>query len=226
MDDAVKTVLEGHPNLRIKENEDGKCWVVCDITSHEMPCTLKAIETYINGKKYKNACEHQLTPKEKELCSQYLTERRRGQLYCKLTKRYLNNLPNHIRQHLNGRRFKKAVKDVKKGGLMQDNTKHQEVHFTDLEDPGTEMWVPPDSDSESAEIEGLSPEFEEDKSDLKECNPDDTYSFSVLQFEDTSLEENGTERPRKKLKRSAKQLQEKSKGKDKKKKKAKDRNRK
>ena len=33
----------------------------------------------------------------------------RGQLYCNLTKRYLNNLPHHIRQHLNGRRFQKAI---------------------------------------------------------------------------------------------------------------------
>ena len=32
----------------------------------------------------------------------------RGQLYCNLTKRYLNNLPHHIRQHLNGR-FQKAI---------------------------------------------------------------------------------------------------------------------
>jgi hypothetical protein len=50
--------------------------VVCQVTSHEMPCTMKAVEMYINGKKYKYACEHKLTSTEEELRSEYLTEKR------------------------------------------------------------------------------------------------------------------------------------------------------
>ena len=51
--------------------------VVCQLTSHEMPYTMKAVQMYINGKKYKYACEHKLSTKEEELCSQYLIEKRR-----------------------------------------------------------------------------------------------------------------------------------------------------
>ena len=72
---------------------------------------------------------------------------------------------------------------------MHNNLKQQEVHFTtDLKDNDAEMWVPPDSDSESVEMEGLGPEFEEDKKDLEECNTEDTYSFNVWKVEDSMLE--------------------------------------
>ena len=54
--------------------------VVCQLTSHEMPSTLKAVQMYVNGKKYKYACEHKLTLKEQELCTQYLVDKRRYKL--------------------------------------------------------------------------------------------------------------------------------------------------
>ncbi|CAB3997942.1 Hypothetical predicted protein [Paramuricea clavata] len=218
--DEVKKLLKGHPNLSIEENEDGKCKVVCQLTSHEMPCTMKAVEMYINGKKYKYACEHKLTSKEQELCSQHLIERRRGQLYCKLTKRYLNNVPHHIRQHLNGRRFQKALNNNTVESTKFNTTQEKPEHEEEMKDD-KDMWIPSDSESDSAEIEGLGLEFGEGKT--AEHAKEDNYSFDVLNVEKTPLsEENDKETSNRKrgskakLKRSATASSEKSKKKGKK----------
>ena len=47
------------------------------------------------------------------------------------------------------------------------------------------MWVPSESDSESEEIEGLGSDFEVDEKE--ENNPDDNYSFDVLNTKSDSM---------------------------------------
>ena len=219
MADNVKALLKNHPNLIIKENEDGKCKVVCQLTSHEMPFTMKAVEMYINGKKYKHACEHKLTSKEAELCSQYLTEKR-GQLFCKLTKRYLNNLPHHIRRHINGRRFQKALNNLENTSI-EEEPNHQEQMEED-----TKLWIPPDSESESEEIEELDPEFKEQMEAEYTDDENPNYSFDVLNAEETPVHEDSkkemsnrkdkAKKGKSKVKRSAAASAEKSKKKGKK----------
>ena len=68
----------------------------------------------------------------------------------------------------------------------QEKTKQQEKNGKDED---TEIWVPPDSESESEETEGLDPEFEEEK--VAECPEEEhDYTFDVLNAEETPLEGN------------------------------------
>ena len=183
---------------------------------------MKAVEMHINGKKYKYACEHKLTSKETELCSQYLTEKR-GQLFCKLTKRYLNNLPHHIRRHMNGIRFQKALDNLENTSTVEEGPKHQE-HME--EDKDAELWIPPDSESESEEIEELDSEFKEKKEAENTDGENPNYCFDVLNDEEPPLHEDSkkemsnrkdkAKKVKSKLKRSAAASAEKSKKKGKK----------
>lgn len=207
----VEKMLESHPSLKITTTKQGKCRVLCELSSHEMPCTVKDIEMYINGKKYKYESENRLTAKEQELHTQYLILKRRGQLYCTLTKRYINNFPHHIKMHFNGKRFQKAYnRNVKN----LNSSEEKPLDKGPESEKDVAMWVPSESESESesAENEELGSDFEEDKKEETEQD----YSFEILDVKNTSVDlqtldtksEQKKSKNKKAMKRSRKHLKE------------------
>ncbi|CAG2256167.1 unnamed protein product [Mytilus edulis] len=81
----------------------------CELSGHEMPCRLDALESYIKGKKFEKLLEKHNYQYEKQHLTKSIKKSRSHQLFCTLTYRHLNNTPQHIQKHLDGRRFKKVL---------------------------------------------------------------------------------------------------------------------
>jgi len=112
------------------------------------------------------------------------SEKNRNQLYCQLTKKYINNAPHHIQRHVMGKHFGRALE------------KHHEKLNMEAEEADEDMWVPSDLESES-ELE------EEEESEKKEEDEDD--SGGEFSSED---EEDPYERKEDGLKRTLKKTNE------------------
>ena len=94
------------------------------------------------------------------------------------------------------------------------------------EDKDAELWIPPDSESESEEIEELDPEFKDKKEAENADDENPNYCFDVLNDKETPLHEDSkkemsnrkdkAKQVKSKLKRSATSSGEKSKKKGKK----------
>lgn len=85
----------------------------CSLTGHEMQKNIESIKTYVNGKKFRKASEKNkcnLLEKYKEHFQPSFRKHSENQLLCKITWREFTNDPQHIERHVNGKRFKRALK--------------------------------------------------------------------------------------------------------------------
>ncbi|XP_051893333.1 surfeit locus protein 2 isoform X2 [Pristis pectinata] len=90
--------------------QPGECEVKCSLTGHELPYRLADLQAYTKGKKYQrlmmkepfnyNQFEPHIVPSTKNP----------QQLFCKLTIRHINKIPQHILRHVNGKRYQRALK--------------------------------------------------------------------------------------------------------------------
>lgn len=132
-----------------------KYQVRCKLTGHELPVRLSDLENYAKGKKYQRMIKD--IPNEIAGFEEYKefivpSEKNGKRLFCKLTKKFINNTPHQIQKHVTGRRFITALE------------KHREIQNTESEKSGEDMWVPSDLESGSQEEEG-STKMEEDQGD-------------------------------------------------------------
>ncbi|XP_043576584.1 surfeit locus protein 2 [Chiloscyllium plagiosum] len=102
----VIAFLQQHPALQPGHNNRVKC----SLTGHELPCRLADLQTYTKGKKYQR-----LAMKEPFNFSQFEphivpSTKNQDQLFCKLTIRHINKIPQHVLRHVNGKRYQKALK--------------------------------------------------------------------------------------------------------------------
>lgn len=109
--EEVRLFLRQHPLLSLAES--GK--VRCRLTGHELPCRLAELQAYTNGRKYRRLIktsrefdygtfEPHIVPSTKNI----------HQLFCKLTLRHINKLPEHVLRHVQGKRYQKALKTYEK----------------------------------------------------------------------------------------------------------------
>merc|ERR1712227_775442 len=88
--------------------------VVCSLSGHEMPPKIDAVQSYLTGKRYaklkkqKDFDDDFAKYKEHIIPSEH--KRCKHQFFCKLTLRHMNPDPDHIKKHINGKRFQKAFK--------------------------------------------------------------------------------------------------------------------
>ncbi|XP_029467014.1 surfeit locus protein 2 isoform X2 [Rhinatrema bivittatum] len=110
--------------------------VKCKLTGHELPCRLSELQVYTSGKKYK-----------------------RHQLFCKLTLRHINKVPEHVLRHVQGRRYLRALQkyeECQKNGLeyipacLQHRKKVQREK-PDGDGKKGEFWQPASSEEEGDE---------------------------------------------------------------------------
>ncbi|XP_052091638.1 surfeit locus protein 2-like [Mytilus californianus] len=104
--DDLKRILDKYKTFTVLEAREK---IRCELSGHEMPCRLDALESYIKGKKFEKLLEKHNYQYEKQHLTQSIKKGRSHQLFCTLTYRHLNNTPQHIQKHLEGRRFKKAL---------------------------------------------------------------------------------------------------------------------
>ncbi|KAM6243781.1 surfeit locus protein 2 [Porphyrio hochstetteri] len=156
--------LRQHPLLTLAE--PGK--VRCRLTGHEMPCRLSELQAYTNGKKYQRLIktarefdygkfEPHIVPSTKNL----------HQLFCKLTLRHINKLPEHVLRHVQGKRYQKALKTYEhcqKEGVeyipaclrqKKQRTQHPDDQMNGNRQPyrKEEFWEPKSSDEDGEETD-------------------------------------------------------------------------
>lgn len=81
--------------------------ILCDVTGHEMSARADVVQAYISGKKFKKELEWYRYDYSEFL--PYIVEDKRNnkKLFCKLTKQTLNRIPEEVRKHMQGKRFKR-----------------------------------------------------------------------------------------------------------------------
>ncbi|XP_029467016.1 surfeit locus protein 2 isoform X4 [Rhinatrema bivittatum] len=130
--EEIQRFLLLHPTLHPIEGNKVKC----KLTGHELPCRLSELQVYTSGKKYK-----------------------RHQLFCKLTLRHINKVPEHVLRHVQGRRYLRALQkyeECQKNGLeyipacLQHRKKVQREK-PDGDGKKGEFWQPASSEEEGDE---------------------------------------------------------------------------
>ncbi|XP_032089182.1 surfeit locus protein 2 isoform X2 [Thamnophis elegans] len=102
----LERFLQRHPSLRVLP--PGKK-VRFMLTGHELPCRLPELQAFTAGKKYLRMSK-----------TSEVLDYSENQLFCKLTLRHLNKIPEHVLRHVQGRRYQKALRryeDCQKEGL-------------------------------------------------------------------------------------------------------------
>ncbi|CAF0919025.1 unnamed protein product [Rotaria sordida] len=106
---TVDSLLKTYPSLKRIPDTDR---IRCTWTQHEMPARVDAIEKYILGKKYQQLLQKKFDYNSLENYKQFLEpstkKNHEKQLFCKLTYRHLNKEPDHIKKHIEGKKFKRA----------------------------------------------------------------------------------------------------------------------
>nr|XP_006123791.1 surfeit locus protein 2 [Pelodiscus sinensis] len=106
--EEVQRFLQQHPVLRLVEPGNK---VRCRLTGHELPCRMPELQAYTSGKKYlrliKTARAFDYSEFEPHIVP---STKNPHQLFCKLTLRHINKLPEHVLRHVQGKRYQKALK--------------------------------------------------------------------------------------------------------------------
>lgn len=107
LSDKLKSFLQIHPFLELTDSKKIKC----TLNGHEFPCSLAELQHFTSGKKYK-----QLSAEAQFDYSQYephivTSTKQPNLLFCKLTLRHINHVPQHVLRHVSGKRYKKALEE-------------------------------------------------------------------------------------------------------------------
>ncbi len=83
--------------------------ILCDVTGHEMSARADVVQAYISGKSFKKQLEWYKHDYSEFL--PYIVEDKRNnkKLFCKLTREPLNRIPDEVRKHMQGKRFKRLL---------------------------------------------------------------------------------------------------------------------
>uniref|UniRef100_V9KK28 Surfeit locus protein 2-like protein n=1 Tax=Callorhinchus milii TaxID=7868 RepID=V9KK28_CALMI len=104
MEREVEDLLRQHPALSL--GPDSR--VRCSLTNHELPCRLADLQAYTSGKKYQRLVTSQPFRYEQFEPHVVPSTKNPQQLFCKLTLRHINRIPQHVLRHVNGKRYQKA----------------------------------------------------------------------------------------------------------------------
>lgn len=149
----IQKLLKQHKSLHVIDN--GKK-VKCLRSGHEMPCQLAAILQYIDGKKYK---KYEVQPKfDIEKYKDVIVPSNKPgfehQLFCTLTCRHVNNIPHHIEQHVNGKRFQRAFHRWQKCQETGEPFRANIGRRRERKDSETEKQAKQDEDGDESDKDG------------------------------------------------------------------------
>ena len=100
---SLAELLSTHKTLVLLPNNR----IQCQLTKHELPARVDAVQAYLQGGKYKKALKwssfsfDQYAP----YIVQHKTDGKK--LFCKLTEHQLNKIPEEVLKHVNGKRYKR-----------------------------------------------------------------------------------------------------------------------
>ncbi|CAI8008746.1 Surfeit locus protein 2, partial [Geodia barretti] len=114
VESALEGLLATFPELKLHA---GKGVVVCSLSHHEMPGRAEVVRAYVDGKKFRTL------KAEKDFdfgrLQPYIipSRKRKRQLFCALTNRYMNRKPAEVELHLKGKRYRRALDNYNAGRL-------------------------------------------------------------------------------------------------------------
>ncbi|KAJ1146457.1 hypothetical protein NDU88_012730 [Pleurodeles waltl] len=165
--EEIRSFLLQHPTLGLVEGNK----VRCRLTGHELPCRLPELQIYTSGKKYLRLIK---TTKTFDYCEfephVVPSTKNPHQLFCKLTLRHINKVPEHVLRHVQGRRYQRALKryeECQAEGveyvplcLLQKKKRppREEEPFTGKKEQSKkgEVWEPGSSEEEEDSDDSLS----------------------------------------------------------------------
>ncbi|KAK1787673.1 hypothetical protein P4O66_016166, partial [Electrophorus voltai] len=168
MDDLpaeLRAFLEGQPFLELTDSNKVKC----TLNGHEFPCNLAQLQNFTSGKKFKKLCsnaEFNYSQYEPHLVA---STKEPSRLFCKLTLRHINRIPQHVLRHVSGKRYKKALAQyeecAKLGVVFVPASLKRRRRPRDANGepstsggqrrmkPGSDFWAPCSSDGEDGDSE-------------------------------------------------------------------------
>jgi hypothetical protein len=105
MSGSIAQLLQEYPYLKLLPNNR----INCNVTGHELPLKIEAISAHLAGKKFKKQLEWYNYDYSEFLPLIVSHKHDSKKLYCTITKRALNKIPEEIRKHINGKRFQRYV---------------------------------------------------------------------------------------------------------------------
>jgi len=217
-DGTLSDLLKKYPNLKKTENGER---IRCAFTGHEMAPSLKAVNQYVDGKKYKNYMKNptfdlkQYEPHLQPVVTPGSGKKgRKGgggknadnhkQLYCQLTQRLINKDPIHVLKHVQGYRFLReklryddcARKGIPYVGIVRSKQKNMQRNDDNREDA--------ESDDEALGKEkkfSINPEIsdseEEEGKGEEEDNLEDLYPKEDFTEEEEETDKKGGDKEEK-----------------------------
>ncbi|XP_030162387.1 surfeit locus protein 2 [Lynx canadensis] len=108
----VLAFLREHPSLRL---EPGAAKVKCALTGHELPCRLPELQVYTRGKKYRRLVSASPAFDYAEFEPHIVPSTKNPhQLFCRLTLRHINKVPEHVLRHTQGQRYQRALREYER----------------------------------------------------------------------------------------------------------------
>lgn len=204
---TVVSLMKEHDFLSL--NEFNK--IHCDVTGHDMPAKVEAIQAHLASPKFKKAKEWYKADFSKY--EPHITAHKKDPklLFCHRTQRSLNRIPSEVEAHVNGRRFKFHVKEWEE--RKQSGVAEEEAVDSEEEQEETSFWMPSD---EGSDIEGEEGDLDKSGADVDEMEHDsDTEelaeSLTAVKMSEKKSKAKGTKpnakpkapRPQKKSKKPA-----------------------
>lgn len=105
--EEIQKFLHQFPSLQITEGNKVKC----KLTGHELPLRLSELQQYTSGKKYKRITNTENSFDYSQFEPHVVPSTKNAhQLFCKLTLRHINKIPQHVLRHVSGKRYQRALK--------------------------------------------------------------------------------------------------------------------
>ncbi|XP_059405314.1 surfeit locus protein 2 [Carassius carassius] len=101
----LRSFLQKHPCFQLTDSKK----IRCSLNAHEFPCSLAELQCFTSGNKYKKLCaqaEFDYSQYEPHIVS---STKQPDHLFCKLTLRHINRVPQHVVRHVSGRRYRRAL---------------------------------------------------------------------------------------------------------------------
>ncbi|XP_040298192.1 surfeit locus protein 2 isoform X1 [Bufo bufo] len=199
--EEVRQFLQQHPALQLIPGNK----VRFTETGHELPCRLTDLQSFTEGRKYQRLRRRPQTFDYSSYEPHIVPSTKNGQqLFCKLTLRHINKVPEHVLRHVQGKRYLRALRmyeDCQKRGVeyvpacLQNKKKRRPLEGERAQGEGGQAWDPKDSHSEDSDSgDSMSDLYPGHMFSKKSAAPEENASDNEMEVEETKCSN-----PRKRL---------------------------
>merc|ERR1712224_170159 len=172
--------------------------VLCKLTKHELALTTKALQSYIDGKRFQMLLKKVKKPevvlkidnKYKEFFIP--SKKSSSRLFCTLTKKEINKLPHEIEKYITGYKFMKAVhkrkeKEAEPEKDLGDKDETIDDNEEEIEIPSFVMSSDEEGDDE--ELGDGEEQLDDDEEDctIEECEPNVESNEKEIALNEVSI---------------------------------------